>query len=72
MCVCVRMHACVCQCVSVCDAGGISPEPFAMQGSFFIHPALTAKRHPLPPPGRVGGAHTQEYVRLCMCAVMVV
>lgn len=33
-------------CVCKCHGGGISPEPFAMQASFFIHPALTAQRHP--------------------------
>lgn len=42
---------CVCLCVGErrkesVHVHDISPEPFAMQGSFFIHPALTVQRHP--------------------------
>lgn len=48
-------------CVCVCHFGGISPEPFAMQGSFFIHPTLTAQQHP---PG--GSHHTQHRRSVCV------
>lgn len=46
----------------------ISLEPFAMQGSFFIHPALTVQRHTPPPPGGGFGGlcHTQVH-NVCVC-----
>lgn len=47
--------------VCVFHVGGISPEPFAMRASFFIHPALTAQRHP-------SGCshHTRNSTTVCM------
>lgn len=54
-----------CVCVCVCHVGGISPEPFAMQASFFIHRALTAQRHPS------GSSHHTQNSRIVCGGVCV-